>query len=198
MKILSEVRPILAQYGYKKSGNSFWKSENGFYKLINFQKGTYGNYFFINVGLHPHGLPMLCTKQLCLLERPKESQCVLRERVEQISIKAGSFKKEIGYMEEIETLKGLLFSVMPDMEAWLSNWGSYRTILSADFDEISKLFSAAPIIWKKEFWLLKSYCALMEKDKITAKRYFSIYQTENPNMDFSLVDNYMDHLITSN
>ncbi|WP_298018213.1 DUF4304 domain-containing protein [uncultured Dysosmobacter sp.] len=144
MKILSEVRPMLAQYGYKKSGNSFWKSENGFYKLINFQKGTYGNYFFINVGLHPNGLSILCTKQLCLLERPKESQCVLRERAEQISIKAGSFKKEIGYMEEIETLKGLLFSVMPDMEAWLSKWGSYRTILSADLPlNIQIIFSSS-------------------------------------------------------
>jgi len=198
MKILSEVKPIFSQYGYKKSGDSFWKNENGFYKLVNFQKGTYGAYFFINVGLHPNGLPMLWTQQLCLLEKPKESQCVLRQRVEQISSKASSFKREIGYPEEIEILSELLLSVIPDVEIWLNKWGSYEAILTADFDEMSKLFSVVPIIWKKEFWLLKSYCALLQRDKASAKRYFSLCQAENSSMDFSLVDDYMEKLITSN
>lgn len=197
MKILSEIKPMMSQYGYKKNGNSFWKNENGFYKLINFQKGAYGNYFFINVGLHPNGLPMLYPKQLCFLERPKEHECVLRQRVDEISAKASSFEKNIGYVEEIEVLRELVFSVLPDIQIWLNDWGTYKTILSADFDEIIKLFSVAPILWKKEFWLLKSYCALMERDKMAAKRFFSFYQVENSNMDFSLVDNYMDNLIAS-
>lgn len=198
MKILGEIKPLFTKYGYKKNGDSFWKLENGFYKLINFQKGRYGDYFFINVGLHPNGLPMLYTNQLCLPEKPKESQCVLRQRAEQISSKANSFEKEIGYSEEIEVLQKLLPAVMPDIESWLNKWGSYETILSADFNTISKLFSAAPIVWEKEFWLLRCHCALMVGDKATAKRYFSTYQSQNPDMDFSLVDSYMENLITDN
>lgn len=198
MKILGEVKPLFAKYGYKKNGDSFWKLENDFYKLINFQKGRYGDYFFINVGLHPNGLPMLYTNQLCLLEKPKESQCVLRQRAEQISSAANSFEKEIGYSEEIEVLQKLLPAIMPDIEYWLNKWGSYETILSADFNTISKLFSVAPIVWEKEFWLLRCHCALMAGDNATAKRYFSTYQSQNSDMDFSLVDSYMEDLITDN
>lgn len=197
MKILGEIKPLFAKYGYKKNGDSFWKLENGFYKLINFQKGRYGDYFFINVGLHPNGLPMLYTKQLCLSEKPKESECVLRQRAEHISSKANSFEKEIGYSEEIEVLQKLLPEIMPDIESWLNKWGSYETILSSDFNTISKLFSAAPIVWEKEFWLLKCYCALMAEDKAAAKGFFSTYQSQNPDMDFSLVDEYMENLIVS-
>lgn len=51
MKIPDEVKAQITAYGYRKRGNSFWKTENGFYKLINFQTGAYGDYFFINVAL---------------------------------------------------------------------------------------------------------------------------------------------------
>lgn len=49
-ELLNEVKGELARYGYKKSGRSFWKVENGFYKLIDFQKGAYGDYFLSTWG----------------------------------------------------------------------------------------------------------------------------------------------------
>ena len=57
--IIGEVKGIFSEYGYKKERNSFWKIENYFYKLINFQHGAYGDYLFVNVGLHPVGLRSL-------------------------------------------------------------------------------------------------------------------------------------------
>jgi len=197
VKLSSEIKPVMAQYGYKKSGDSFWKNENGFYKLINFQKGAYGSYFFINVGLHPIGLPMLCSRRLCVPERPRESECLLRQRAEGISPKAGLLEKEIGFLEENGSFRECFPLVLPELEAWLTKWGDRQTLLSAGFDEICKLFSTVPILWKKEFWLVKSYCALMAGDKPSARGYFLSYQAENPNMDFSPVDHYMDELIAS-
>lgn len=68
--IIGEVKGIFSEYGYKKERNSFWKIENDFYKLINFQHGAYGDYLFVNVGLHPVGLPSLYTGKLEIKEKP--------------------------------------------------------------------------------------------------------------------------------
>jgi hypothetical protein len=48
--LICEVKDTFSKYGYRKERNSFWKKGNGFYKLVNFQSGAYGDYFFINVG----------------------------------------------------------------------------------------------------------------------------------------------------
>lgn len=197
MKALNEVKQQISKYGYKKNGNSFWKIENGFYKLIHFQAGAYGDYFFINVALHPDGFPMLYTKQLEITKRPKESQCILRQRVERISDKANTFPHKIGFIGDVENMQILLATIMPDIELWMNKWGNWETILSSGFEEISNMFSAAPLVWKKEFFLLKSYCALAVGKCTEANKNFSAYIKENPDMDFSLVDNYMLELINS-
>lgn len=185
----------MAKYSYKKRGNSFYKRENGFYKLINFQKGAYGDYFFINTALHLEGLPLLYAKQLVIPERPKEAECVLRQRVEEISDRAKNYPKVIGFAGNIEEIKSLMTSIIPDIEAWFDKWGDYKNILGADFEDISRLFTDAPIVHKKEFYLLKSYCAALTKDTHAAREYFSLYKAENPALDFSLIDGYMESLI---
>ena len=83
--LIGEVKDTFSQYGYRKERNSFWKKENGFYKLVNFQSGAYGDYFFINVGLHPIGLPSLIAGKLEIKERPKEYECIFRRRMGEIS-----------------------------------------------------------------------------------------------------------------
>lgn len=47
--IIGEVKGIFSEYGYKKERNSFWKIENDFYKLINFQYGAYGKTLRISI-----------------------------------------------------------------------------------------------------------------------------------------------------
>ena len=194
-QVLDEVKSGISDYGYRKRGNSFWKTEDGFYKLIHFQGGAYGDYFFINVALHPCGLPMLWQNQLKIIDRPKEYECALHQRVEQISDKAGSFPHSVGFIPDSKTMAGLLEAIMPDIEGWLNQWGSFGRIAASDFEEISRLFSVVPLLFQKEFWLLKSYCALMMGDKEGAAEYFSAYRRQNPEMDFRLVDHYISNLI---
>lgn len=103
MKMPDEVQAQITAYGYRKHGNSFWKTENGFYKLINFQTGAYGDYFFINVALHPEGMPVL--SQYCeSVKNRKESQCVLRWRVEQITEGANAFGWKIGFSSQTHAM----------------------------------------------------------------------------------------------
>lgn len=35
-EVIKKVNGAFKQCGYKKRGNSFWKNENGFYRLVNF------------------------------------------------------------------------------------------------------------------------------------------------------------------
>ena len=49
-ELLNELKGDIAGYGYKKSGNSFWKIENGFYKLIDFQGGCPRRLFLYQCG----------------------------------------------------------------------------------------------------------------------------------------------------
>lgn len=175
MKVSPKIKSLLAPYGYRKSGSSFWKTENGFYKLLHFQGGTYGDYFFVNIGLHPVGLPLLYTGRLYIPERPKESECALRQRLEQLTDKTGPFRgTSVGFPQGAEAQ--LLPAVLPDIERWLDTWGSCDAILSASFEELSPLFSAVPLVWEKAFYLLKTYCAQMAGDRIKAGEYFCIYQ----------------------
>lgn len=53
--IIGEVKGIFSEYGYKKERNSFWKIENDFYKLINFQHGAYGDYLLLMLDFTPWG-----------------------------------------------------------------------------------------------------------------------------------------------
>ena len=196
MKIPDEVKAQITAYGYRKRGNSFWKIKNGFYKLINFQTGAYGDYFFINVALHPEDMPVL--SQRCEpVKNLKESQCVLRWRVEQIAEGVKAFGWKIGFSSNAYDVQALLAAVIPETESWLNRWGAYETILSAGFDKLLRSFSAVPILWRKQFLLLKSYCAFKRRDKAAAE-YFSAYLNENLDMNFSYVDNYMKETLNLN
>ena len=84
-ELLAEVKGAFSVAGYRKKRNSFWKREGGFYRLVDFQHGAYGDYFFINVGLHPVGLPSLIAGELVIKEQPKEYECIFHQRVGEIS-----------------------------------------------------------------------------------------------------------------
>lgn len=95
MKILGEIKPLFAKYGYKKNGDSFWKLENGFYKLINFQKGRYGDYFLSMSDYIPMGcLCFIPNSFACLKSQKKVSVYCGKEQsifqVKQIHLKRKS------------------------------------------------------------------------------------------------------------
>lgn len=195
MKILSQIKGQMSALGYRKSGDSFWRVEKGFYQLIHFQKGGFGNYFFLNAALHPVGLPLLQMGAPVIPERPKEYECALRTRAERISPQSRAFLSGPGFPEDGGILPDLLSAVLPDIAAWQDTWGSCEALLQADFEPLTKLFSAVPILWRKEFYLLKCYCACMLRQPERAGEYFEAYRQENTAMDLSPLDEYMTGLL---
>ncbi len=174
--------------GYRKRGNSFWRVEGGFYRLIHIQKGAYGAYCFVNVALHPQGFPLLQRGPLCLPEHPKEYECLLRERLEQISERARE-RQDLGHPPE--RLEELLTLALPEVEAWFAWWSSREALASASFEDLTRLFSTVPILWRKEFELLKAWCA---EDGAQRDAHVRAYQRECPDLDFGAVDSWLKNL----
>ncbi len=47
---ITNLHATLKPLGFKKKRHTFFKAENGFYKLINIQKSQFGDDFYINIG----------------------------------------------------------------------------------------------------------------------------------------------------
>lgn len=194
--MLEKVKVAFIQKGYRKRRNSFYKTEDGFYKLINFQKGAYGDYFYINVGLHPIGLPILQANALLIPDHPKEYECVLRKRVEEIveEKKCKIWAKAQNWVGG-DMVPYIIDSIV-DIEAWFQKWGSFSTILECSLDEVSKMFTVAPILWEKEYLLLKFYCAFQAGNIEKSKELFSKYSDVSvPTLSFEGIDNYLQSML---
>ncbi len=197
-EMLDGVKWAFVQKGYRKRRNSFYKIEDGFYKLIDFQKGACGGYFYINVGLHPIGLPVLRANALFIPDHPKEYECVLRERVGEI---VGEAKREFWSRAQNwigDNLVPHIIDVIEDIEAWFQKRGSFSTILDCSFEEISKMFPVAPILWEKEYLLLKFYCAFQVGHIEEAEIFFNKYSdTAVKDMNFDGIDSYLQSMLSS-
>ena len=69
-------------------------------------------------------------------------------------------------------------------------------ILDSSFDEISKMFTCAPILWEKEYLLLKFYSAFQVGKIDVAQRLFSKYLgLAVQNRSFENLDNYLQSMI---
>ena len=197
--ILEALKVPLSEHGYQKKNNSFWKSEDGFYKLINFQKGAYGNYYFINIGLHPLGLPMLSTEELIIPNLPSESECIIRQRIEQVisSPTAERFKKELVAVNDMEVV-GELIDVISEIDQWFKEWGSFQKIENMEFDEAVNMLTVVPVLKKKAFYMLKCYCANRSGNSETARNNFNAYLSESIDVfDFHHVDKFLNVLINT-
>ena len=198
-ELLNKSNNILKQFGYKKKGASFWKIDNGFYKLIDFQKGTHGGgYFFVNVCVHPVGLPELLTDKLSIIEQPREYECILRQRIEQIvsNGQLEAFKRGLVSLDDGETIQAVIDALSNDVEQWLGKWGACETIACMKEDEITNMLTVIPKLKKKAYLMLKFYCMLRLGDKNKAMDVLEKYMGENiEGLAFPQVDNYLNTLV---
>jgi hypothetical protein len=196
-ELLQKVHPELKTLGYKKKANNFWKVENGIYRLINFQKGLYGGYYFINIGLHPFGMPQLIPDQLMIIEHPKEYDCIIRRRVDHIveSEEVTPFKKGLVSIDDDEVIRGLI-KILPEIEKWMIKYGSFIELASRNEKEIKNLLNIAPGLEKKAIYFIKLYCEIKQNNKGNAITAFDKYKSEFlEDLNFKELDEYLYSLI---
>ena len=188
-ELLAEVKGAFSGAGYRKKRNSFWKREGGFYRLVDFQHGAYGYYFFINVGLHPVGLPSLVAGELVIKEQPKEYECIFHQRVGEIS-PIPLFQKALVPISDPGSVQAVLDSV-PDIEAWFFRWCSFETLAGCEYSNVEGMLSCVPLLWKKAYQMLRCYCLCELGHTAEAEQAYSAYLAEHRELDFSAVDQYL-------
>lgn len=139
------------------------------------------------------GLPSLITGKLEIKDRPREYECILRRRAEQITA-TDQFNKALPPVHALDAVPAIIASISA-VEGWLADWGSFDLLANKDFPELSEMMPMAPIIWRKAYYLLKCYCMLKRQNIPEANEFFLLYLSENRNMDFSAVDHYMQALL---
>jgi hypothetical protein len=197
-ELLRKISSELKTFGYKKKGSNFWKVENDFYRIINFQKGLHGGeYYFINIGIHPNGMPQLISNQLLVLEQPKENECIIRQRVEQIieSKEMIAFKGGLVSIEDERATENFI-KIIPEIEKWSLQYGAFERLIGKSEKEIHALLNVSPILKKKAFAFLQLFCEIKLNNKERANKAFDKYKKEDVDgLNFGELDNYLVSLI---
>lgn len=196
--MLKKINSEMEKFGYKRKGNNFWKIEQDVYKVINFQKGSYGDYFFVNIGIHPIGMPQVLTDTVSIIENPKEYECVIRQRIEQIvdNNKIDMFKKGFISTEDDQIIESII-KVLPQIEKWSLKYATYTSLLNKSEKEMIDLFSVTPILKRKAFLLLQLICEIKLKHAENAYETFKNYKKEEiENLNFDKLNEYLNSLLS--
>lgn len=174
-EIIESMKSFLKQLDYKKKGNTFIRIKNEeFYNVIIFRKGAYGNYFFLDWGVHPIELPQCIYGNVTILEKPQISECSLitHERdfieilkKEKIIPYTLSNEKDLYLYEGMskEEIIELLKKCADIGEKWFERWSDYEELLQLKIQKG---------IWESKSILLKVFCYIKLGDKENAEKYF--------------------------
>ncbi len=192
--MLISIADDVCSMGYAKNKNSFWKIQKDFFYLIDFQPGAHGNYFFINVGLHPVGFPKILSDRLVILERPLEHECIIRQRIEQIcrSTCLDSFLKCLVPPSDKSIVENIKKTIVEEVEPWMQNWGKFDAIAKANRSELGNFINAVPIIRDRATLMLQCYC-LLKIERFDQARFLfdEIKSLPCGNWQFGQVDSYL-------
>lgn len=179
--------------------NTFSKAENGFYKLINIQKSQFGDAFYINIGVHPIGLPQLITNQLQIKENISIFDCILRTRIEPIHMNQNQLLHNVSH--ETIDIPNYLSTIFD----WFQTWASYENLAKTNIHSISPLLAVVPILQEKAFLLLTCFSFYNLKQYEQANRYLQQYlhcavhlnTEEKEPVFFYEIDMYIKKLVES-
>ena len=195
--LLKLASDALSPFGYQRIKSRFFKVENDFYKLIDFQIGAHGgDYFFVNVCLHPIGLPLLMDGTFVVPDHPLECECILRSRIEDIVCETKAYFRTTLVSIDNEILLNQICSSLPQVETWLTQWASFITIFNAPDTDLMRMLTVIPLLKEKACKMVKCYCALKNHDYLNSHRYFSQFlEAFSGDYDFSRVNEYLGSML---
>lgn len=198
--LLKKANIALKEKGYKKKGENFWKEKNGFYCLINFQKGSYGNYYFVNIALQPIGIPQLISDKLYIPEHPKEYECLIRQRMEEVVKNKElieAFSKDLVTPEDEGISDKLILALTTEVEEWFDLMCHYEVLIELDEEQILHMVPVVPILVEKESMLIKCYSHYRLGNLNEAKNALEEFKNiQIKNLSFESVYNYLEDVIS--
>jgi len=198
--LLVRVDKELSPLGYRKRGAAFWKVEDGVYRLVDFQAGAHGRYFFVNVCLHPVGLPLLQAGQLTIPDRPKEYECLIRRRLEECvdNEATAPFRQRLVDVADKEVVDAILTTLPNEVEQWFSHWADLRRLAFTSEAEVVDMLSVVPILRQKAYRMLVFFCSVMVGLSDRSSELFADYtDCIVTKVDLRHVDDYLGSLLSS-
>lgn len=166
---ITNLHAALKPLGFKKKRHTFCKAENGFYKLINIQKSQFEDSFYINIGVHPLGLPQLITDQLQIQENISIFDCILQTRIEPIHMNQNQLLHNVSH--ETINIPNYLSTIFD----WFQVWASYENLAKTNIHAITPVLAVVPILQEKAFLLLTCFSFYKLKQYEQANRYLQQY-----------------------
>jgi hypothetical protein len=197
-ELLEKASPMMKFAGYRKERTRFWKVESGVYKLIDFQAGAHGRYFFVNICIHPVGLPELQTGELSIPDRPKEYECILRQRIDQIVLNEATeqFRKGLVSADDAGAVEKVLACLPTHVEPWLAHWGSLARLAHARQADLEGMLTVVPVLKTKACAMLKLFCSIKAGEVEEEGRLLGQYlAASSAGSDFGNVDKYLCSLL---
>ncbi|MES9667154.1 hypothetical protein CN318_19115 [Bacillus cereus] len=194
---ITNLHAALKSLRFKKKRHTFCKADNGFYKIIHIQKSQFGDDFYINIGVHPVGLPQLITDQLQVKENISIFDCILRTRIEPIHMKQDQLLHNVSHETiDIPNYLSTIFN-------WFQVWASYENLAKTNIHSITPVLAVIPILQEKAFLLLTCFSFYNLKQYEQANLYLQQYlhcavylNTEEKELVlFHEVDMYMKKLV---
>ena len=189
---LDRVAQVLRPLGYKREKGRFFRSESGFYRLIDFQLGVHGGgYFFVNLCIHPIGLPELQLGRLVIAEKPKEHECILRQRIEQAvpTVEKGIFETD-GPVDALVSVMRL------EVQQWFDHWCDWGRLATAPADVMYPMLTVVPTLRVKALLMVQFFCHLRLGDAVAAERaYRDFAGVRLPGFDFGHVERHLESLL---
>jgi len=198
-ELLEKATAVMIPLGYRKKGSSFWRSYEGVYTLVHFQKGAHGGgYYFVNIGIHPVGLPALLSGQLNVPEMPKDYECILRQRIEQIVLSPATqrFREGLVAVDDMTAGAEILECIQTDAKEWIDGWASLNRLAHVMESEVLDMLTVVPLLKKKAFWMLKSYCSTKIGEIDQARHFLKKFTTTQvEGYDFEQVEKHLTSII---
>ena len=198
-EVLQTIKNVLSPEGFSKKKNSFFKIDRGFYLLIDIQSSAHrGNYFFVNICVHPVGLPLLQMNVLEIPKNPHEYECILRQRIEQIIPKGKFTGEKIGFFgfDDKDAILELTKVLKEDVLLWFETWTNWRTIISADESDILSMLTVVPKIKQKAYHMLTTFgFKQVGKNSEALNALKNFLEADSGGYNFSLVDRYIESVV---
>lgn len=188
--IYQRLRPL----GYRKMKSSFWKVEKGIYRLIDFQSGAYGDYFFVNVCLHPIGFPKILAGHLSIPEHPKEYECIIRQRLEEITDNEiiSRFKAGLVATDDTEVINEVLEFLPTKVESWFDMWGDFERLATAKGSDVKHMLTSVPNLRERAYYMLRYYACVKIGEQDQATELLQKYERCSIiQQDLSLIEEYL-------
>lgn len=188
----------LVPLGFQQVKDTFRREHDGFWQIIDFQKGAHGgNYFFVNLAVHPVGMPLLRSDRLVIPEAPEEYECAIRQRVEQACPEPPflRFREGLVSYNDLALAEPLAHALSTSAVGWLNSWSNFERLASSP-QELPRLLTVVPVLKLKAAAMIRAFaCSKLGLRDLARQAMNEYLSAPSAGHSFDKVDEHLDSML---